>query len=107
MRNSRRKLKDTPLRFPLIRTTVTRSHLLIVLACTSVIFACTRPQPPPPTPPAPDTVEFREVAYDHLRPSKPPTVRVQVLIDASASMAGFKKVLPSLLHAVVEGLSYS
>src|ERR1700674_773413 len=50
---------------------------------------------------------MREVLYDHKPPQKLRTARVQVLIDSSASMRGFRKSLPALLHAVDEGLSYS
>ena len=50
---------------------------------------------------------LRQVSYDHSRPDVPPAVRAQVLVDTSASMAGFRKIFPPLLHAVDEGLSYS
>ncbi|MBZ5533440.1 MAG: hypothetical protein LAO20_18580 [Acidobacteriia bacterium] len=54
-----------------------------------------------------DSNHVRQVLYDHLRPDKPPLLKVQVLVDTSASMKGFRKNLPGLLHAVDEGLSYS
>lgn len=54
-----------------------------------------------------DSSHVRQVLYDHKRPDKPPVLKVQVLVDTSASMKGFKKNLPALLHAVDEGLSYS
>lgn len=54
-----------------------------------------------------DNTHIRQVLYDHQRPEKRPVLAVQVLVDTSASMKGFKKNLPALLHGIDEGLSYS
>lgn len=54
-----------------------------------------------------DASLLQVVTFDHSRPEKLPRARVEVLVDSSASMAGFRKSLPRLLHAVDQALSYS
>jgi hypothetical protein len=55
----------------------------------------------------PEVLDLPEMLYDHTRPDSPPKVNVLVLVDSSASMVGFRPVLPSLLQGVEQGLSYS
>jgi hypothetical protein len=50
---------------------------------------------------------IREIVYESIRPEKPLQAHVEVLIDSSASMQGFRTGLPPILHSVDEGLSYS
>jgi hypothetical protein len=54
----------------------------------------------------PQVADLGEVTYDHRRPSTIPNAKVQVLVDSSASMAGFSS-FDALLHAIDQGLSYS
>lgn len=74
---------------------------LVLVGCkTQESGPVTRPEP------TPQLVDLGEVSYDHLRPSNVPLAKVQVLVDSSASMAGFASFEP-IFHAIDQGLSYS